>query len=215
MRLLILVCLATFCFTGCKENEKPVPVTRSTSEVFIANEGNFGWGEGTLSIYNPETKMVQHDVYKTKNGEALGNVFQSIAQWDNNFYFVLNNSGKIVVTDSNLIKTNEITGLISPRYMYILNSDKAYVTDLYANAISVINMSDYTISKTIPFNGWSEKGVVLNNEFWCTAPQSKYVYCIDIEKDELKDSVEIGFASESITWDHELQLRVLSKGDES
>jgi len=214
MRVLVLLSIFILGFAGCKDTEKPVPFVRTTNEVFIANEGNFGWGEGTLSIYNPETKIVQNEVFKSQNNKALGNVLQSISQWNNAYFFVLNNSSKIVVTDTSFNQIGTISGLTSPRYMYVVNSEKAYVTDLYANAISVVNIVDFSIIKTIPFNGWSEKGVVLNNEFWCTAPESNYVYCIDIETDKLKDSIDVGFASESLVIDDEMQLWVLSKGDE-
>ncbi len=215
MRLLVVLSFFILGFSGCKDTEKPVPVTRTSNEVFIANEGNFGWGEGTLSIYNPETKTVQNEVFKSQNTKTLGNVFQSISQWNNTYFFVINNSGKIVVTDTSFNQTGTISGLTSPRYMYVVNSEKAYVTDLYANAISVVNLVDFSIIKTIPFNGWSERGLVFNNEFWCTAPESNFVYCIDIETDKLKDSIAIGFASESIVVDDEMQLWVLSKGDET
>jgi DNA-binding beta-propeller fold protein YncE len=213
MRVLILVSLALFFISSCKDGEQTTPITRSVNEVFIANEGNFGWGQGSLSIYNPESKMVQHDVFKTKSGFDLGNVFQSINGWDDHYYFVINNSNKIWVTDTGFRPTTTINDLLSPRFIYKVSESKAYVTDLYAKAISVVDLNAGEVKKTIPFNGWSEKGIVFNSEFWVTSPESKYVYCIDIEKDELRDSVEIGFASESIVQDDEMQLWVLSKGN--
>ncbi|MEY2924990.1 MAG: hypothetical protein RLZZ337_1538, partial [Bacteroidota bacterium] len=149
MRVLILVSLALFFISSCKDGEQTTPITRSVNEVFIANEGNFGWGQGSLSIYNPESKMVQHDVFKTKSGFDLGNVFQSINGWDDHYYFVINNSNKIWVTDTGFRPTTTINDLLSPRFIYKVSESKAYVTDLYAKAISVVDLNAGEVKKTI------------------------------------------------------------------
>ncbi|MGB0851494.1 MAG: DUF5074 domain-containing protein, partial [Bacteroidia bacterium] len=103
-------------FSGCKDDEEAPDINILGGEILIANEGNFGWGEGTLSLYNSSEKSIQNEVYKNKNDEPIGNVFQSIAFVNGMYFFVANNSGKIVLTDSSFMKVGEVTGLTSPRY---------------------------------------------------------------------------------------------------
>ena len=51
------------------------------------------------------------------NGTPLGDVVQSITQFNNNAYVVVNNSNKIEVIDiTNFSSIATITGFTSPRY---------------------------------------------------------------------------------------------------
>jgi hypothetical protein len=215
MRLLIVLSIISILFASCKDDPIQEPVKIGENNLLISNEGNFGWGEGTLSLYNKETQEVQNEVYKAQNNEALGNVFQSISNIDGQYFLVVNNSNKIVITDSAFNKKDEVLGLTSPRFIYQVGAEKAYVTDLYAKAISVVNLASKQVIKKITFNGWSEKGVIANNEFWVTGVETEYVYIIDIDVDTIKDSVQCGFATESIVLDQNNHVWVLSKGDQS
>jgi hypothetical protein len=213
--LLTILLLTIHSITGCKDDEKPPEVNVIGGEILIANEGNFGWGEGTLSIYNETTKEVQNEVYQAKSGESLGNVFHSIAGINDLYYLVMNNSGKIVITDTNFVKKTEITGLTSPRNIYTVTDDKAYVTDLYANAISILDVRANTVIGSIPCNGHSEEGVVLDGKFWFTAPETKNIYAVDIATDAITDSLEVGWMPEGIVLDNQNVIWVLNRGDES
>ena len=51
---------------------------------------------------------------------------------------VVNNSGKVEVVDSSdLLSKSTITGFQSPREINQINTDFAYVTDLYSNSIQL------------------------------------------------------------------------------
>jgi hypothetical protein len=78
--------------SGCKDQESKPQITFLESGVMIANQGNFGWGEGTLTLYNPDDNTVQNDVFQNINDKSLGNVFQSITRINGLYYFVINNS---------------------------------------------------------------------------------------------------------------------------
>ncbi|NNJ55952.1 MAG: hypothetical protein HKP14_07460 [Bacteroidia bacterium] len=218
MRLLrdtLAILIAASCFLGgCKDEPETPTLVLEGNDVLISNEGNFGWGEGSLSLYNPTTKSVQNDVFRTKNGQGIGNVFQSISYHNNQYFFVVNNSNKIVLTSDSFQQTNEIIGLTSPRYFYKVADHKAYVTDLYSKSISVVDMKSLTVSSEIEMNGWTEKGVIVNNEFWVVNVESKYIYIIDIASDAVTDSIEVRFAPESIIQDSNGTIWILSKGDE-
>jgi len=199
---------------GCKEDELPPEVTIQGSELIIANEGNFGWGEGTISTYDPDSKTVQNEVYKSGNGSSLGNVLHSISSINGQYFFVVNNSGKVVITDTHFIEQAEITDLTSPRNIYRINDSKVYITDLYADAISVLNIHTLEVVKKIPTNGHSEEGVVLNGTFWFCGVETQSIYAVDIETDEIKDSIVVGGMPENIILDKDNRLWVLSRGDQ-
>ena len=42
--------------------------------LFICNEGNFQYGNATLSYYNPDTKRVENEVFYRANAMKLGDV---------------------------------------------------------------------------------------------------------------------------------------------
>jgi YVTN family beta-propeller protein len=213
--LVFTTLLIGFTWFGCKSDDELKPTEVTLPTVLIANEGNFGWGEGTLSIYDEHNKTVQNDVYKAKNNTSLGNVFNSIASFNGLYFFVINNSGKIVITDSSFQKIQEIKGLISPRNIYRVSDNKAYITDLYADAITVIDLKTNAVIGTIPCNGHSEEGVVSNGTFWFTAPETSTIYAIDIAKDQITDSISVGWMPESIILDKNKLIWVLCRGDAS
>jgi len=65
--------------------------------VVILNEGNFNYGNASLSFYNISSGKTENDVYYRQNGVPLGDVAHSANFHDGLLYTVINNSGKVVV----------------------------------------------------------------------------------------------------------------------
>ena len=214
-RLLIILGLIAFVWNGCKPDEEDLPDTFTGAKVLIANQGNFGWGEGTLSVYYEGSETIDNEVYKRVNGESVGNVFQSIAKVEDKFYFVINNSGRLVVADTGFKKIDVVDDFISPRYFYQTDKYTGYMTDLYANKIYLMDLASNTSTAVLPTNHWAEKGVIAGDLFWYTAPATNKIFSLDITSDQFKDSIVVGEKPESIIRDKNGVIWVLCKGDES
>ena len=135
-----------------------------SSSVYITNEGNFGTGNGSLSIYDKTTNLVSNDVFSSNNGGALlGDVVQSMECINGNGYICVNNSSTIQVIDENHLYIAAIQ-VSQPRYLKQVNTSKAYASDWGINGIQVIDLLSNTVSTTIDC-GTGPEGIAVSNGF--------------------------------------------------
>ncbi len=185
----------------------------SSNGVFIVNEGNFMYGNATLSYYDPSTKEIQNDIFYRANGLPLGDVAESMTIRQTSGYVVVNNSGKIYVMDINTGKyTGKITGLTSPRFIHFVNDQKAYVTDLYAAKITIVNPVTNQITNSIPCpnHASTEEMVQFGNNLFVTCwSGDRTVLVIDISKDQIIAEIKTGEQPCGIVLDKNNKIWVL------
>jgi DNA-binding beta-propeller fold protein YncE len=127
---------------------------------------------------------------------------------------VINNSNKIVVVNStDFVKTATITGLNSPRYILPITYNKAYVSDLYANSIQIIDLNSNSISGSIPCINGTEQMALIYNKAFVTNSNSNYCYVINTITDVITDSIHVGKGNSSICVDKNSKLWILSTGN--
>ena len=115
--------------------------------LFITNEGNFQYGNATLSFYNPETKEIENEVFYRANAMRLGDVAQSMIIRDGIGWVVVNNSHVVFAIDIHTFKeVGRITNFTSPRYIHFISDEKAYVTQIWDNRIFIVNPKKYEIT---------------------------------------------------------------------
>lgn len=209
-------------FASCKKDKPPIKELEPTPIInkqnplryFICNEGNFGFGNASLSVWKPSEGFFSEDIYQVNNGKTLGDVAQSIQLFNGSLYVVLNNSGKIVVLDTATFKEKQsIAGFSSPRFIQFVNASKAYVTDLYANKITVFNPSTASIIGNIALNGWTEQMALKSDTLFVTNMKTGFLYLINSSTDVIMDSLFVGVNAGSIVVDKEDAVWICSSGN--
>lgn len=202
---------------SCKKDsviDSDVSFKAESGGVYIANEGNFQSGNSSLTYYNPINESINNDPFNQANHQALGDICQSMSIINGKLLIVVNNSGKIEVCNPyTLVKEFTISGLTSPRYVIPVNNSKAYISDAYSNYLSIIDLTNFTVSGTIALKGWTEQMLQLNNNIFVTNTSSEYVYIIDPVYDILSDSILISKGANSILEDVNGKIWVLCGGD--
>jgi YVTN family beta-propeller protein len=211
--LLTIIILCSSC-----EKEKPgdpiTPFAGISGGVYISNEGNFRSGNATITYFDPVNKLVTIDPFKQMNNRSLGDICQSMNLINGEIYIVVNNSGKIEICNPySMISRKTINGLTSPRYILQVSNTKAYVSDLYSNNVSIIDLNNSAVTGTITINGWTEQMVQQNNFVYITNTLSEYLYVVDATSDLLADSIHISKGANSITADKNGKLWVLCGND--
>ena len=67
--------------------------------LFITNEGNFQYGNATLSFYDTQTRKIDNEVFFRANDQKLGDVAQSMTMYGGLGWIVVNNSHVIFAID--------------------------------------------------------------------------------------------------------------------
>ena len=164
---LLIISLIILTITYACKPEKPVVkgLTLDSNTVLVGSEGNFTWGNASASIYFKDNDSIWNDAYFQINNEKLGDVFQSTTLLNDKVFVVMNNSNRVIICNSKTFKKEaEIDGLQSPRYIVDAMNGSYYVSDLYANAISVINQSSLLKTGTIPCVGWTEDMIYIDSK---------------------------------------------------
>lgn len=210
-----IIFLLLISFLSCKtEKDSQEPVDVQNSKVLIVNEGNFNFGNASLSMYNENAKSIENKVFQSNNlGRPIGDVVQSVLQIRSELFVIVNNSSKIEILDPlNLSAIASIQQLNSPRYIVAVDEFKAYVSDLYEDKIYVINPSARTIVKTIDTKGWVEEMVIVGDKLYATHVDSNQVWIFDTQNDKLITKINTNIQPQYIEFDQNNNIWVSCTG---
>jgi DNA-binding beta-propeller fold protein YncE len=219
-RLLIYTCTIVIlttssCDPARRKVEDPLPTktVKPTEFAFISNEGNFQFGNASLTMYDFANDRLIQDAFKAVNNRPLGDVLQSTFINENQLFLVLNNSQRIEVVDlptQQLIRT--INGFHSPRYILPKFGDMAYVSEYYANEIKLINLTSGIVDKRITIPGWHDEMIISDNKLFVTTTNRNMLYVINTTTDALEDSIRLRLGSHAIVKDKLGKLWTLCGG---
>ncbi|MEJ1223608.1 DUF5074 domain-containing protein [Sediminicola sp. 1XM1-17] len=202
------------------------PLGAYENGILISNEGPFGNGTGTVTFVSDDLSISESSIYKTVNGEDLGNVVQSIGFDGDLAYIVANNSNKIIVANRfSFKKMGTIAeGLNNPRY-FVAVDNTGYVTnwgdpfDETDDYVAIVNLQNFTVEATIPVVLGPEKILAKNTTLY-VAHQGAYgqnnkITLIDINTKMVSETITVGDVPNSLVLDDQENLWVLSGGNPS
>ena len=182
----------------CDENE-------NTSWVFVANEGNYGASNGSVSMIDDAG-----NVFET---EALGDVVQALEVYEDKLIVIINNNHMIKIfdiTDDGLSMPGiEVsTGNSSPRDLTVVDG-KIYFTNWNSQDVKVFDLFSYVIEESILVNGLPEDIVFDGQYLWVTIPHSDAYFStgnsvakIDVASNTVLETIEVGQGPQQIAIDN-------------
>lgn len=214
---------AALSLTGCMEwdyGDETEDLYCTSPGLFICNEGNFQYGNATLSFYIPATDEVQNEVFFRANGMRLGDVAQSMTIYDNKGWVVVNNSHVVFAINLDTFKeSGRICNLTSPRYIHFISDEKAYVTQLWDNRIFIVNPEKYEITGYINVpdmtmeSGSTEQMVQYGKYVYCNCwSYQNRIIKIDSETDMVVDQLTVGIQPTSLVLDKYGKIWTITDG---
>ncbi|MCU0435188.1 MAG: hypothetical protein MUC87_17155 [Bacteroidia bacterium] len=218
-KLLISFAAVVVLFAACKQDPLPEPPAPAQGiqpgqGVFIVCEGNFMFGNSSVHYWKYGDAECSSDLFQAANNRPLGDVCQSLTIIGNRGYVVMNNSNRVEVVSLNDFKSiATINGFTSPRYLLPVNSAKAYVSDLYANRISIVDLNTNDVTGRISLAGKTEQMLLHNGEVFVTNSENNKLYVINPQTDSLTDSLVLADGGSSLVLDANEKLWVLCSGN--
>ncbi len=192
MRSLLYIFLI-FLLSACDKDligpQYEIGNSSNQGRIYILNEGNFGSGNGSITQYDINSQTSANGIFQAQNGIPLGDIPQDMIRLGDEYWISVNNSGKVLICDTNFNLLNQIMGLGSPRFLKAFGN-KVLCTDLYGNGIHVLDPNSYTKTGFIPIADWTEQLEVVANECWVSGVNTGQVYIIN-QQYMLEDSIAL------------------------
>lgn len=223
IRTILLLVISIIVVTACQKGIDTPPVEfpqQLGKGMYIVNQGNYTVGNASLSFYRYDSAKMIPNVFYERNGIPLGDVAQSMTFWRTYAFIVVNNSGTIWTINTGTGKiVAKLGGLTSPRYIQVIDAEKAYVSDLYSKGITVFNPQTMSPVGSIATGKSTEHLLLYNNKVFAanwssynqTAPNNT-VQIIDAGLDRLTDSIVVAKEPNSMVLDKHNKLWVLCSG---
>lgn len=201
--LLFPIFIITILASACDKNE-PTPSGQYSNGVFVVNEGIFNTGSGSISFFDPTSSTVSNGIFQQVNGFPLGNVVQSMANYGDDAFVVVNNANKLVRAHKGSMEfVAEISGIPQPRYFVKVSDSKGYVSCWGNNAndgmVAVIDLDSNKVDGFINVGRDPERMVLAGNKLYVAcggysfgaAPDNR-VFAINITTDLVESQITVG-----------------------
>ena len=201
---IIIISLALFIWTACdNSNSISSDSEPNSSWIFVANEGNYGASNGSVTMIDDKGQITTID--------NIGDVVQSVEVYKNKLFVIVNNSHKIMIY--NIMENGvDLPGIeisteeSSPREMVIVNN-KIYFSNWNSKDVKVLNLTTYAIDSSIPIEGLPEDIITDGINLWVSVPHLELndpsdgtkVVKINLESEQIVDTYEVGRGPQSLT----------------
>lgn len=196
---------------GCNKDEIGPQYSNGTNKtegapgIWILNEGNWTWGNASISFYDTQRKQMSNLVYKSRQNTPLGDVLQSMFFKEDHRFLVLNNSHQIKMCTNEMQVLKQFEGFNSPRYMEHLSGSDYIVTSIDGKQIYKLNTETQDVSTFLTVPDWTEKilrfddfFMVEHKSFSDVKPEDQQLLKIDFNGSVMK-TLDIGAPHSELT----------------
>ena len=196
----------------------PVPLTTS---VYVLSEGQFGAGDGAVSVFDRTAKNLTVDAFGNANsGAKLGDVVQSMGVQGSRGFIVVNASNKIEVVSLPDFKTaGTIAGLMQPRYFASTSSSRGYVTEwrgpytgYLPGVLSILNLNTNTVSSRVTVGRNPEQLLALGGKIYVPNSLDNTISVIDEATGTLSSTIAVADGPGSLVADKDGNIWALCSG---
>lgn len=213
---ILYIFTALFLFVSCSDSSNE-PQPPQLASVYVMNEGNFSDANGSVTSYNPQTGNSLQQVFEKVNDRPLAGIIQAAAVIGERMFIVLNSADKIEVVDARSftsIGTIELSK--TPAAIIPAGDEKAYVSNLYANSLSIVDLERLRTTGTIIPVGSNPQAMarvgnyvyVANNGFG----NANTISVIDTQTDAVKTTLAVGHGPVDLTVDQANRVWVVCNG---
>lgn len=181
--------------------------------VYVANQGNFGDGNGSVTAYDPSTGQLRPAAIS-----GLGSIVQGIALRDTSLLVTANSAARVdVFSTDGPTQTAQITDLTSPRYAAFAGPTTALVTDQSFSGSSSVRVLDLSgaqprVSSTLSVPGSPEGIALAGNRAYAALGafgDTTLVAAIDVDQRRLDREIDVGCSARDVAADETGDVFVL------
>lgn len=195
-RLFWAFALLPLTLTGCELFGTAEEEEDRVTGVYVANQGDFGSGNGSVTVYDPLTETT------ATLAEDLGSILQSINLHDERLYVMANTADRVYRYNlTNPEAPVASVPVLSPRYMAFVGEEKAYVTSLYGapdafsgGKVNVLDLTTFEVQQEVAVGDNPEgiavaggRAYVANSGFGA----GRTVTVLDTETDEVIETIDV------------------------
>ncbi len=198
-----------------RDQVAPTPTGPGTN-VYITNEGALTKSTASVSFFDKTTKAVTPDIFQAVNKRTLGDVVQSMTVYNNTGYVVVNNSNTVeVVALPGFTSVTTISSVVQPRYMVTSPTGKGYVTEwasATAGRVSIIDLATNTVTGTLPTGRNPEKPLCYNGFVYVPNSDENTLTVIDVAQGKVTNTLTVSDGPSSLAVDKNGNIWVLCEG---
>jgi hypothetical protein len=212
----VLILLLTIFLISCQKTESSLKQTYDNG-IFVINAGNFFDNNGTLSLVSRDSKLTVIDIFLKENNRSIAGGITDYSEVEDKGIILIDNStdGKDVIEIVNARTFKSIASIKgeidNPRKVIRVGTNKAYITcwDTFnenytfkQGFVAVLDLLSNKITKKIPVDSGAEDIVLIGNLAYVGNINAQTTLkVIDVIKDELKESIEIGIEPNNFVLD--------------
>lgn len=225
--LLIIHLLAALGMLSACNDDPEIP-NPNVGNVLIVNEGNFGTGNGTLSLYDREMGTITNRAFFTANGgRELASNIQSVYPLNAPsaaLYIICNAADKIEVVDivslQALQAPIESDSLVTPRFM-AATGDRGFVSiwgpydanfNLNASKVFVFDLTDNSLVASIPVAAGPEGILAYDGKVYVANSFTNSVQVIDAQSLQITKTIETHVGPNRLLLDRNNRIWTIATG---